>query len=46
MKKALDGLDLHFIHGRSKNPNALPMIVTSQFIATSTTMQSSVGIQA
>jgi pimeloyl-ACP methyl ester carboxylesterase len=24
----LDGLDVHFIHVRSKNPNALPMIVT------------------
>jgi pimeloyl-ACP methyl ester carboxylesterase len=24
----IDGLDIHFIHVRSKNPNALPMIVT------------------
>jgi pimeloyl-ACP methyl ester carboxylesterase len=24
----IDGLDIHFIHLRSKNPNALPMIVT------------------
>jgi hypothetical protein len=24
----MDGLDIHFIHVRSKNPNALPMIVT------------------
>jgi pimeloyl-ACP methyl ester carboxylesterase len=25
---AIDGLDIHFIHVRSKNPNALPLIVT------------------
>ncbi len=25
---SVDGLDIHFIHVRSKNPNALPMIVT------------------
>ena len=24
----IDGLDIHFIHVRSKNPNALPMIIT------------------
>ena len=24
----IDGLDIHFIHVRSKNPNALPLIVT------------------
>jgi pimeloyl-ACP methyl ester carboxylesterase len=24
----IDGLDIHFVHVRSKNPNALPMIVT------------------
>ena len=24
----IDGLDIHFIHVRSKNPNALPMVVT------------------
>src|SRR5947209_271176 len=24
----IDGLDIHFIHVRSKNPNALPIIVT------------------
>jgi pimeloyl-ACP methyl ester carboxylesterase len=24
----VDGLDIHFIHVRSKNPNALPMIIT------------------
>src|SRR5262249_35755472 len=24
----IDGLDIHFIHVRSKNPNALPVIVT------------------
>ncbi|HET8922808.1 MAG TPA: epoxide hydrolase [Candidatus Acidoferrum sp.] len=24
----IDGLDIHFIHGRSKHPNALPLIVT------------------
>jgi len=24
----IDGLDIHFIHARSKNPDALPMIVT------------------
>jgi pimeloyl-ACP methyl ester carboxylesterase len=24
----IDGLDIHFIHVRSKNPNAMPMIVT------------------
>jgi Epoxide hydrolase N terminus len=24
----IDGLDIHFIHVRSKHPNALPMIVT------------------
>jgi pimeloyl-ACP methyl ester carboxylesterase len=24
----IDGLDIHFIHARSKHPNALPMIVT------------------
>src|SRR6266446_6540752 len=25
---AIDGLDIHFIHVRSKNPNALPVIIT------------------
>jgi hypothetical protein len=24
----IDGLDIHFIHVRSKNPNALPLIIT------------------
>ena len=24
----IDGLDIHFIHVRSKNPNALPMVIT------------------
>ena len=24
----IDGLDIHFIHARSKNPNALPLVVT------------------
>ena len=24
----IDGLDIHFIHVRSKHPNALPMIIT------------------
>src|SRR5215213_4681952 len=24
----IDGLDIHFIHARSKNPNALPLIIT------------------
>src|SRR4029077_13365024 len=24
----IDGLDIHFIHGRSKHENALPLIVT------------------
>jgi len=24
----IDGLDIHFIHVRSKNPNALPVIIT------------------
>ena len=24
----IDGLDIHFIHARSKNPNALPIIIT------------------
>ena len=24
----IDGLDIHFIHVRSKNPNALPIIIT------------------
>jgi Epoxide hydrolase N terminus len=24
----IDGLDIHFVHVRSKNPNALPMIIT------------------
>ena len=25
---AIDGLDIHFIHVRSKNPNAMPLILT------------------
>ena len=25
---SIDGLDIHFIHVRSKNPNALPVIIT------------------
>jgi pimeloyl-ACP methyl ester carboxylesterase len=27
-KTTVDGLDIHFIHVRSKNPNALPVIIT------------------
>ena len=27
----IDGLDIHFIHVRSKNPNALPMIITHEW---------------
>ena len=27
-KTSIDGLDIHFIHVRSKNPNALPVIIT------------------
>src|SRR5208337_4434410 len=27
----IDGLDIHFIHGRSKHENALPLIVTHEF---------------
>ena len=27
-KNAIDGLDIHFLHVRSKHENALPLIIT------------------
>jgi epoxide hydrolase-like protein len=27
-KAAIDGLDIHFLHARSKHENALPLIIT------------------
>src|SRR5215207_7576406 len=32
----IDGLDIHFIHGRSQEPNALPLIVTHGWLGSVT----------
>jgi len=39
----IDGLDIHFIHVRSKNPNALPIIITHSWPASITHQMKIIG---
>ncbi|WP_295717271.1 epoxide hydrolase family protein [Mucilaginibacter sp.] len=40
---SIDGLDIHFIHVRSKNPNALPIIITHGWPASITHQMKIIG---